>query len=59
MPKVQPRARIIADSNRDGRTTMDEWAKIYKKMGVPFDELNPRKLTEEQLKNYFEGLHKK
>jgi len=43
---------IVADTNQDGVTTKEEWMEAYKYMGIHFDELNPKELTEEELKRY-------
>ena|SRR3989338_6294764 len=42
----------IADKNRDGRTTLDEWAGVYKELGIHFDELNLHQLTNKELGDY-------
>lgn len=52
---------ILADSNRDGQTTREEWANnVYKKLGIEFsDSSNPsRDLSISQLEKYiFDRLY--
>jgi hypothetical protein len=42
----------IADTNTDNVTTIEEWKKVYKELGVHFDELNPRTLSIPNLYRY-------
>lgn len=53
--KTYEKARSIADSNKDGRTTLDEWSEVYNELGMPFDEANPRTLTANQLEKYIQN----
>ena len=51
--ELYSRTLKTADTNKDGRTSMDEWAGVYKDLGHQFDELNPnRPLSREDLEKY-------
>ncbi|MFC1752399.1 hypothetical protein ACFL96_03280 [Thermoproteota archaeon] len=52
--EIYHQAAIVADVNKDHRTTTDEWAEVYKTLGVRFDELNPTRLSDEQLQQYID-----
>jgi hypothetical protein len=45
-------ASIVADANRDGITSYDEWANVYRTVGVHYDPSNPKDLTLNQLESY-------
>ena len=52
---------IVADSNSDGFTSGEEWAKVYQEAGLRYDASlsNPRvDLTKSQLTNYLSGHDK-
>ena len=55
---IQKRVEAIADSlyDKDGvpnrKTSPDEWAPVYRELGVHFDELHPKELTVRQLETY-------
>ena len=38
------RVSKVADINKDNVTDISEWKKVYSKLGIHFDELNPKKL---------------
>jgi hypothetical protein len=44
----------VADRDNDGATTKDEWKDVYRKIGKHFNELEPRKLTTEDLRKYLD-----
>lgn len=46
------RVAAVADMNKDNRTTTDEWAQVYRSLGIHFDEVRPRNLTSEECNNY-------
>jgi hypothetical protein len=50
--QVYPLVRDTADINKDNRTSMEEWAAVYKECGVEFDELHPGQLTSRQMIDY-------
>ncbi len=43
------RTIVVADTNKDGRTSIEEWGQVYKNIGLRLDELNPRQLTTAEL----------
>ncbi|MFA5993046.1 MAG: hypothetical protein WC796_05045 [Candidatus Pacearchaeota archaeon] len=49
------RVAIIADTNNDGVTSPEEWAKVYRETGVYFDYLHPRELSDKQLGSYLDA----
>ncbi len=42
----------LADTNRDNRTSIEEWSKVYQEVGVHFDDLHPQRLNRAQLERY-------
>jgi len=49
---------ILTDTNKDGATTSDEWAKVYKEFGIRYDAFssNPDKdLTIRQKESYLDS----
>jgi hypothetical protein len=46
---------IVADTNKDGIISRDEWIKVYQELGIHVDELNPpnpKSLSTSQLEKY-------
>lgn len=50
--QLYPLVRNAADVNKDNRTSMEEWAVVYKEAGVEFDELHPQQLSSRQMIDY-------
>ena len=46
------RTVILADTNKDSRTSIEEWGQVYKQLELRLDELNPRQLTTEELRRF-------
>ena len=46
--------REIADIDKDGTTSVHEWAKVYEDLGVEFNPRNGRRLSYSELKKYIE-----
>ena len=47
-----------ADTNHDGKVSPGEWAKVYEELGIAFDPMSPRKLTELDFDRYL-AAHKR
>ena len=45
-------ARVIADKDGDGVLAKEELIGIYRELGVVYDDLNPRRLKINELKDY-------
>lgn len=56
--QVVREATIVADTNKDGVTSIDEWKAVYRELGYQYDELNPRKLSASQLRTYLDKHRK-
>jgi len=55
--ELEQKVSITADANgnNDGATTSDEWAEVYKSLGLRYDVHNYKPLTIKQRKEYLEG----
>jgi len=50
--KLYNQIEIVADTNNDNRTSVDEWAEVYKKLGIYFNDLDPKDLTIKEMQKY-------
>ena len=50
--KTRKRVAIVADTNKDGTTSIDEWKVVYRELMIQFDELNPRPLGFGELESF-------
>lgn len=51
-PALFSKVSVRADTNNDGMTSSQEWASVYRELGVHFDELNPERLSQTHLEDY-------
>jgi len=50
--QLRNKVSILADTDKNNITTIDEWKKVYQELGVNYNELQPRELNRSQMKKY-------
>ncbi|MBI5398422.1 hypothetical protein HZB03_03060 [Candidatus Woesearchaeota archaeon] len=52
------KAAVLADTNKDGYTSLEEWRRVYQELGVHYNAAHPQELSNSQLEQFIQNHQK-